>query len=239
REAGGLRRSVRRFARGGHQRDHSLQQPAGPGGLLSRLDGGALARPRPLGGNGMSGPITSRGFRGRRPPRETAGRLPPGQHETRDFPVLSAGPTPRTALARWDLTVRGPSGPPARFTWEEFQALPHETVTVDIHCVTKWSKLDTVWEGVSVDTLLAEASARGVASAPYVLAVADRGYTTNLPLADVTRGKAWVAVKYDGAPLAPEHGGPARLLVPHPYFWESAKWVGGLRLLAPGEAGCV
>jgi DMSO/TMAO reductase YedYZ molybdopterin-dependent catalytic subunit len=185
----------------------------------------------------MAEPFISRGFRGRRQPEATARRLPPGQHETRDFPVLSAGPTPRTSLVTWDFMVRGPRGPAARWTWEEFQALPHETVTRDIHCVTKWSKLDTVWEGVSVDTLLAEALTRGVESGPYVLAVSDGGYTSNLPLADVTRGKAWIAVKYDGTPLAPEHGGPARLLVPHLYFWKSAKWVRELRLMDRDEAG--
>jgi len=151
--------------------------------------------------------------------------------------VLSAGPTPRTSLATWDFTVAGPGVPAARWTWNEFQALPHESVTTDIHCVTKWSKLDTVWEGVSLDTLLAEAAARGVRSAPYVLAVSDGGYTTNLPLADVTGGKAWVAVKYGGAPLAPEHGGPARLLVPHLYFWKSAKWVRQLRFMDRDEPG--
>jgi DMSO/TMAO reductase YedYZ molybdopterin-dependent catalytic subunit len=151
--------------------------------------------------------------------------------------VLSAGPTPHTSLTAWDFTVRGRGAPEARWTWEEFQALPHETITADIHCVTKWSKLDTVWEGVSVDTLFKEALARGVELAPYVLAVSDGGYTTNLPLADVTGGKAWVAVTYDGAPLAPEHGGPARLLVPHLYFWKSAKWVRQLRLMDRDERG--
>jgi DMSO/TMAO reductase YedYZ molybdopterin-dependent catalytic subunit len=186
---------------------------------------------------GMTEPLVSRGFRGRRQPAATAGRLPPGQYETRDFPVLSAGPTPRTDLATWDFTLRGTGTPAARWTWEEFQALPHETVKTDIHCVTKWSKLDTVWEGVSVDTLLAQAVARGVGPAPYVLAVCDGGYTTNLPLADVTGGKAWVVVRYDGAPLAAEHGGPARLLVPHLYFWKSAKWVRQLRLMEQDEAG--
>jgi len=179
----------------------------------------------------------SRGFRARRQSGATSRRLPPGQYETRDFPVLSAGPTPRTPLATWDFTVRRPGGSAARWTWDEFQALPHETVTTDIHCVTKWSKLDTVWEGVSVDTLLAEASQRGVETAPYVLAVSDGGYTTNLPLADVTGGKAWVAVRYDGSPLEPEHGGPARLLVPHLYFWKSAKWVRQLRLIDRDQAG--
>ena len=183
----------------------------------------------------MSEPFVSRGFRGRRQ-SAAAGRLPPGQYETRDFPVLSAGPTPRTPLAAWDFTLRG-RGTAARWTWEEFQALPRETVTVDIHCVTKWSKFGTVWEGVSVDTLLAEAGAQGVEPGPYVLAVSDGGYTTNLPLADLAGGKAWVATGYDGAPLAPEHGGPARLLVPHLYFWKSAKWVRQLRLMERDEAG--
>jgi DMSO/TMAO reductase YedYZ molybdopterin-dependent catalytic subunit len=182
-------------------------------------------------------PFISRGFRGRRAPGATAARLPPGQYETPDFPVLSAGPTPRTPLATWDFLLRGADGPAARWTWDEFQALPHETVNTDIHCVTKWSKLDTMWEGVSLDTLLAEAAGRGVKSAPYVLAVSDGGYSTNLPLADVAGGKAWVAVKYMGEPLAPEHGGPARLLVPHLYFWKSAKWVRQLRFMEHDKPG--
>lgn len=185
----------------------------------------------------MTEPFISRGFRGRRQAASAPGRLPPGQYEARDFPVLSAGPTPRASLTTWDFMVSGSGGQTTRWTWDEFQALPHETVTTDIHCVTKWSKLDTVWEGVSFDTLLAEAVARGVQAAPYVLALCDGGYTTNLPLADVTGGKAWVAVSYDGAPLAPEHGGPARLLVPHLYFWKSAKWVRHVRLMERDEAG--
>jgi DMSO/TMAO reductase YedYZ molybdopterin-dependent catalytic subunit len=185
----------------------------------------------------MTEPFVSRGFRGRGRPRATAARLPPGQYETPDFPVLSAGPTPRTPVATWDFLLRGADGPAARWTWDEFQALPHETVNTDIHCVTKWSKLDTIWEGVSLDTLLAEAAVRGVKSAPYVLAVSDGGYTTNLPLADVAGGKAWVAVKYQGVPLTPEHGGPARLLVPHLYFWKSAKWVRQLRFIEHDKAG--
>jgi DMSO/TMAO reductase YedYZ molybdopterin-dependent catalytic subunit len=185
----------------------------------------------------MSESFISRGFRGRRQPADAARRLPPGQYETPDFPVLSAGPTPHTPLARWDFTLRGTGGRSARWTWEEFQALPHVSVTTDIHCVTKWSKFDTVWEGVSVDTLLAEAAGRGIEPAPYLLAMSDGGYTTNLPIADVTGGKAWVAVRYNGAPLAPEHGGPARLLVPHLYFWKSAKWVRELRLRERDEPG--
>jgi DMSO/TMAO reductase YedYZ molybdopterin-dependent catalytic subunit len=181
--------------------------------------------------------LFSRGFRGRPRSTASAGRLPPGQYETRDFPVLSAGPTPRVSLEAWDFTLRGPGGRTARWTWDEFQTLPHEPITADIHCVTKWSKFGTVWEGVSVDTLLAEAAARDVGPAPYVLAVSDGDYSTNLPLADVTGGKAWVALKYGGEPLAPEHGGPARLLVPHLYFWKSAKWVRQLQFVERDQPG--
>ncbi len=173
--------------------------------------------------------LISRGFRGRRQSADTASRLPPGQYETRDFPVLSAGPTPSVPLASWSFALQGANGITARWTWEEFTSLPRQTTTTDIHCVTKWSKLGTVWEGISVDTLIAEAAAMGVQPSPYLLARCDGGYTTNLPLADVTGGKGSIAFMYDGAPLEPEHGGPARLLVPHLYFWKSAKWVRELR----------
>ncbi len=179
----------------------------------------------------------SRGFLGRRQSAATAGRLPPGQYETRDFPVLSAGTTPRISLAAWDFTLRGADGRSTRWTWDEFIALPRQTTTKDIHCVTKWSKFDTVWEGVSIDTLLAEAASKGIASSPYVLARCDGGYTTNLPLEDLTGGKAWIAFADDDEPLDPEHGGPARLLVPHLYFWKSAKWVRGLSLREEDEPG--
>ena len=182
----------------------------------------------------MAGNFISRGFRGRRRDDDAvAARLPPGQYLTTDFPVLSAGPTPHTPLDRWDFTIRGATQPMRRWTWEEFRALPSETVTVDIHCVTKWSKLDTVWEGVSVDTLLEGVETDGA----YVTAFSDGGYTTNLPLADVTGGKAWVAFAFGGQPLAPEHGGPARLLVPHLYFWKSAKWVRGLDIMTRDRPG--
>jgi DMSO/TMAO reductase YedYZ molybdopterin-dependent catalytic subunit len=173
----------------------------------------------------------SRGFHGRRR-SDAPGRVPPGQYVTRDFPVLSAEPTPHTALDRWTFSIEGGSSP-KRWTWPEFQALPAETVTVDIHCVTRWSKLDTAWTGVSLDVLL-----EGVEhDAAYVLAVCDGGYTTNLPVADLTGGQAWVAFNYDGSPLRAEHGGPARLLVPHLYFWKSAKWVRALRLRDRDEPG--
>ena len=176
----------------------------------------------------------SRGFRGRsRVPAEEEDRVPPGQHVTKDFPVLSAGPTPHTPLPEWTFSITQGGDTLKSWTWQEMQALPAETVTADIHCVTRWSKLGTQWRGVSVDTLLDQVAAE----APYVLAFCDGGYTTNLPTEDVTGGKAWVAFGYDGAPLEPEHGGPARLLVPHLYFWKSAKWVRGLELRdydAPG-----
>ena len=179
----------------------------------------------------------SRGFKGRRPGAESASRLPPGQYETRDFPVLSAGPTPQVPLDSWRLTLLGAEGHSAQWSWDELLALPRERITKDIHCVTKWSKFDTQWEGVAIDTLLDAARAHGVAPAPYVMARAYGGYTTNLPLADLIGRKGWIAFGYDGAPLDPEHGGPARLFVPHLYFWKSAKWITELRLMDHDEAG--
>jgi DMSO/TMAO reductase YedYZ molybdopterin-dependent catalytic subunit len=119
------------------------------------------------------------------------------------------------------------------WSWAEFLALPTETFTVDIHCVTKWSKLDTHWAGVSIDTLLQRVEPGG----SYVTAWSEGGYTTNVPLSDLTGGKAWIVHTYDGKPLDPEHGGPARLLVPHLYFWKSAKWVRGLELREKDEPG--
>jgi DMSO/TMAO reductase YedYZ molybdopterin-dependent catalytic subunit len=169
--------------------------------------------------------LISRGFRRRDRVDAPPERVPPGQYVTSDFPVLSAGPTPLVRLEDWNFTVTTVNGAERSWSWDEMRALPPETFTVDIHCVTKWSKLDTTWEGVSVDTLLADLGDPGT----FVTARSHGGYTTNLPTADVTGGKAWVAFGYDGAPLAAEHGGPARLLVPHLYFWKSAKWVSGLQ----------
>jgi DMSO/TMAO reductase YedYZ molybdopterin-dependent catalytic subunit len=177
--------------------------------------------------------FVSRGFHGRRRSDADRGRVPPGQYVTPDFPVLSAGPTPRTPLDQWDFSVTGEVDEPRRWSWDEFRSLPSEEVTRDIHCVTKWSKLDTVWRGVSVDTLL-----DGVdTSAEHTVQLADGGYTTNLPLEDLTGGRAWIVFEYDGEPLDPQHGGPARMLVPHLYFWRSAKWVRELRLQAIDEPG--
>jgi DMSO/TMAO reductase YedYZ molybdopterin-dependent catalytic subunit len=178
-------------------------------------------------------PPISRGFRRRHEPEHDPSRLPPGQYLTRDFPVLSAGPTPHTPLDHWSFRVGGAVATERQWSWDELLALPAETVTRDIHCVTKWSKLDTTWTGVSLDTLLEGVDPFGA----YVTAYCDGGYTTNLPLEDVTDGKAWIAYEFDGEPLEPEHGGPARLLVPHLYFWKSAKWVRGLTLTVEDEPG--
>ena len=177
--------------------------------------------------------LISRGFRGRRRRDIDPARIPPGQYVVDDFPVLSAGPTPRTPLEEWTFTIEGAVDERLSWTWERFNALPTETFTVDIHCVTKWSKLDTAWTGVSVDTLLEAVETE----ADYVTVFSDGDYTTNVPLEDLTGGRAWVVHTYGGEPLEPEHGGPARLLVPHLYFWKSAKWVRGLRLAAMNEPG--
>jgi DMSO/TMAO reductase YedYZ molybdopterin-dependent catalytic subunit len=175
----------------------------------------------------------SRGFRGRRAEDRGDSALPPGQYLTEGFPILSAGPTPIIPLEEWRFTVSGPLIEPRTWTWEEFRALPSEEVTADIHCETKWSKVDTIWMGVSVDTLLEEVDS----DAAYVMAHSYGDYSTNLPVEDVTDGKAWVAFAYNGEALEPEHGGPARLLVPHLYFWKSAKWVRELRLMDHNEPG--
>jgi DMSO/TMAO reductase YedYZ molybdopterin-dependent catalytic subunit len=177
--------------------------------------------------------FVSRGFRGRRESDADAARLPPGQYLTRDFPVLSAGPTPRTPLDQWSFTIQGLVDEARTWSWDELTALPSEKFTVDIHCVTKWTKLDTTWTGVSLDTLLEQVDT----AADYVTAWSDGGYTTNIPLEDLRGGRAWVAWEFDGEPLDPAHGGPARLLVPHLYFWKSAKWVRGLDLTAADEPG--
>ena len=176
--------------------------------------------------------IVTPGFGSR---RRSAPNLPPGQYLTTDFPVLSAGPTPRVSLDAWEFTITTETGQRQRWSWPEFRALPAETVTVDIHCVTKWSKLNTPWTGVLIDDILAEA---GLASPrAYTLAHSYDGYSTNVPTADLVGGKAMVATHYEGKPLASEHGGPARLFVPHLYFWKSAKWINALQFLERDEAG--
>ncbi|MEU5791433.1 molybdopterin-dependent oxidoreductase [Micromonospora purpureochromogenes] len=173
----------------------------------------------------------SPGFQGRR--RSSGPALPPGQYLTEDFPVLSAGPTPRVPLDTWEFVLTTETGTEFRWTWDEMAGLPQESPTVDIHCVTHWTKLGTSWQGVSLDTLL-----DGVdTTARYALAHSYGGYTTNLPLDDLRGGRAWVVHTYEGGPLPAEHGGPARLLVPHLYLWKSAKWVRGIRLLVDDHPG--
>jgi DMSO/TMAO reductase YedYZ molybdopterin-dependent catalytic subunit len=179
--------------------------------------------------------FVSRGFSGRRKQTDADGRIPPGQYEVEDFPVLTAGPTPRADLNEWLFEINGLVKEPVRWNWEEFQRLPSRFYTVDIHCVTKWSKLDTRWKGVDLDTLLASVSLHPAAH--YVTAFCDGGYTTNMPLEDLTGGKAFIAYQYDGQSLPREHGGPARLVVPHLYFWKSAKWVRGLAMTENDQAG--
>lgn len=175
----------------------------------------------------------STGFRGRHKQRAGDAAVPPGQYVTQGFPVLSAGPTPHVPLDAWRLEISGSAGTLQNLTWEEFRALPVETITVDIHCVTRWSKLGTTWTGVPVEALLTDIDAYG----EFVLASCYGGYTTNIPVEDLVDGKAWVAFELEGEPLDPEHGGPARLLVPHLYLWKSAKWLRGLRLQDADEPG--
>jgi len=165
--------------------------------------------------------IVSRGFSGRR--SAESAKLPPGQYLTTDFPVLSAGPTPHVPLDRWEFTINDGNKLLRKWDWKSFRELPSETIIVDLHCVTRWSKLGTVWEGVSLDTLLADIQT----DASYVMAHSYGDYTTNLPL----------AFRFDGRDLEPEHGGPARLLVPHLYLWKSAKWVRGITLMRQDKPG--
>ncbi|WP_163511529.1 sulfite oxidase-like oxidoreductase [Fodinicola acaciae] len=171
------------------------------------------------------------GFRGRR--RDGGVELPPGQYPTEDFPVLSAGPTPRVPVDRWEFAILTETGEKHTWSWPELLALPSQTPTVDIHCVTKWSKLRTNWQGVSLDLLMENVES----AADYAVIHSYGGYTTNLPVEDLLDGQAWIAYRFDGDDLAPEHGGPARLLVPHLYFWKSAKWVRGIELTLADEPG--
>src|SRR5215813_2252564 len=175
--------------------------------------------------------IISRGFSGRR--TATDQKLPPGQYLTTDFPVLSAGPTPQVPLDRWELVIGDGREILRRWDWKSFRELPTETVTVDLHCVTRWSKLGTSWEGVSLDTLFS--GLRTDLAWTMVRSYGD--YTTNVPLKDLLGNQAWIAFRFDGKDLEPEHGGPARLLVPHLYLWKSAKWVRGITLMPEDKPG--
>ena len=179
--------------------------------------------------------MVTRKFIGRRPTAATADRLPPGQFKTDGFPVLSKGPTPRIDMAAWRFTLSNGPRPVKSWSWDEFMTLLRTVWQGDIHCVTTWSKFDTRWEGVTIDDLLADAGL--AAPTPWLLALSLDDYDTNVPVADLLSGRAMVATHYEGEPLAPEHGGPARLLVPHLYFWKSAKWIKGLKFTARDEAG--
>ncbi|MCX5478277.1 sulfite oxidase-like oxidoreductase [Kaistia geumhonensis] len=179
--------------------------------------------------------MATRGFFGKRPTEIEADRLPPGQYLTEDFPVLSAGPTPHVDLDKWSFTLKDGVRPVAKWSWDEFAKLPHVKLTRDIHCVTKWSKFNTAWSGVMIDDILAEAGIE--APTGFTLAHSFDGYTTNVPTADLVGGKAMIATSYEGKPITADHGGPARLLVPHLYFWKSAKWINALQFTARDEAG--
>ena len=167
--------------------------------------------------------------------RRDSGRVPPGQVETRKWPVLHAGRVPAVSLAAWRFDVRGLVDRPLSLSWQDLLAMPRRETLCDIHCVTRWSRLDNVFGGVPVRALLERAGVQ--AAARYVLVHAEEGFTTNLPLADLDRRANLLALTWNGEPLTPEHGGPVRLLVPHLYFWKSAKWVRGLELLAEDEPG--
>jgi len=175
--------------------------------------------------------IVSRGFSGRRSSENE--KLPPGQYLINDFPILSAGPTPHVSLDDWEFTIQDSTGVLRRWDWKSFRNLPTENITVDLHCVTRWSKLGTFWEGVSLDTLFADVKT----DAEYALVHSYGDYTTNLPLDDLLKKQAWIAFRFDDEDLAPEHGGPARLLVPHLYLWKSAKWVRGITLTYDDQPG--
>jgi len=179
--------------------------------------------------------MVTRGFFGRPQPPATAKRLPPGQHRVENFPVLTAGPAPRLRTDTWSFTLKVGPRTVRTWTWAEFNALRQTELVRDIHCVTTWSKFDTRWSGVLIDDLLDDAGIDPPTL--YVLAHSFDGYATNVPLVDLTQGKAMVALRYDGAPLEVDHGGPARLLVPHLYFWKSAKWVSGLQFTERDAAG--
>ncbi|NNC13823.1 molybdopterin-dependent oxidoreductase [Planctomonas sp. JC2975] len=175
--------------------------------------------------------VITRGFGAHRAARND--RLPPGQTQVEDWPVLSAGATPDVDPAAWEFVVVPESGDPVRWNWDSFRALGLEDFTVDIHCVTHWSRLGTQWRGVPLDRVFEHVDT----SYDYVMAHSYGGYTTNVPLNELLDGQAWIAFEADGAPLEAEHGGPARLVVPHLYFWKSAKWVRGLRMMPQDEPG--
>lgn len=172
---------------------------------------------------------------GRKLDEATKARVPPGQYVTEKFPVLHYGSVPRVELSRWDFRTWGDVDSPFTLTWDQFKALPRKTVETDIHCVTRWSKLGTTWEGVAIQEILSLAQVRP--STRFVVAHSEQGYTANLPLEVLDDDDVLLADTFDGKPLDPEHGWPVRLLVPKRYFWKSAKWIRGLEFLDHDVAG--
>jgi len=225
-------RQAARFAPSTNQRSFDDRAGAYNDVMFSR----AHATPEAKAQTSMDETPISRGFRSRRQEEISKGRVPPGQYVTTDFPVLSAGPTPLIKPEDWTLALQLGGSLLGKWTWAEFAALPQTTITTDIHCVTKWSKLGTTWQGVTFDDLL-KAVDIAEPAAHYIMAHCDGGYTTNVPVADLVAGKGLVATRYEGLPILPAHGGPARLLVPHLYFWKSAKWVRRLRFMEKDERG--
>ena len=164
-------------------------------------------------------------------------RIPPGQSRTKKWPVLDAGGPPRIDLDTWKLSVHGMTGHPVEWNWREFNELPRVCVFADFHCVTRWSRLGNVWEGISTREIMARAGGP-LPDAAFVLAHGyDEGFTTNVPLADFLAEDALVALTHDGEPLTLDHGGPARLIVPQLYAWKSAKWLESIELLQRDRAG--
>ncbi len=177
----------------------------------------------------------TRGFAARNPNTRDP-LLPPGQYDAGDpWPVLSAEVTPTLPSEDWSFTIEGLVAEPTSWTWDEIHDLPPSSYIGAIHCVTAWSKFGMTFTGVSIDTLLDVVTM--TSGATHAMAVSHTGYTTNLPIEDLTGGKAWVVWEVDGEPLPVDHGGPARLLVPHLYFWKSAKWIAGLQILDHDEPG--
>jgi DMSO/TMAO reductase YedYZ molybdopterin-dependent catalytic subunit len=162
-------------------------------------------------------------------------RLPPGQHLTEKWPVLHAGDVPDVELATWDLRVWGEVEQPLRLTWDELRALPGSEITLDIHCVTRWSRFDTSFRGVHWRELAARC--RPKPAARFLVAHAEQGFTANVPLAFLEDDEALLAYEADGEPLTPEHGWPLRLVIPGKYFWKSAKWLRGIELRSSDQPG--
>jgi DMSO/TMAO reductase YedYZ molybdopterin-dependent catalytic subunit len=162
-------------------------------------------------------------------------RLPPGQYLTEKWPVLHAGSVPTIDLATWDLKISGEVERPLTLTWDQLRELPSSEVTVDIHCVTRWSRFDTTFKGVGWSEIAKLVAPKS--SARFVVAHAEQGFTSNVPLAAIEDEEALIAYEADGEPLTPDHGWPVRLVVPSRYFWKSAKWLRGLELLDHDEPG--